>query len=81
MSAAPRSCGPTISSGGISSRNRDGIDIPPPPQVARRQAWDRNSRRFARVMPDVREPPLLLQLALVVQRPVVREHALLQAAR
>ena len=27
----------------------------------------------------VREPALLLQLALVVQRPVVREHALLEA--
>ena len=47
----PPSRGPTISSAGISSRNRDGTARLPLPHVARRQAWDRNSRRLARVMP------------------------------
>ena len=45
------SCGPTISSAGISSRNRDGTEAWPIPHVARRQACDRYSRRLARVIP------------------------------
>ena len=62
------SCGPTISSAGISSRNRDGTAHPaaapgrPPPGVRQVQATLR--ARDA----DVREPPLLLQLLLVVER-------------
>ena len=60
---ARAAAGPTISSAGISSRKRDGTRSRRTPQVARRQACDRYSRRFARVMPDVREPALLLQLA------------------
>ena len=47
----PPSCGPSISSAGISSRNRDGTDAWPIPHVARRQACDRYSRRLARVIP------------------------------
>src|SRR6185503_464039 len=43
--------GPIISSAGISSRNREGSDAWPIPHVARRQAWDRYSRRMARVIP------------------------------
>ena len=75
---SPPSCGPSISSAGISSRKRDGTDAWPIPQVARRQACDRYSRRLRAGDPDVGEPALLLELLLVVERPAVREDALLE---
>ena len=78
-SSSPSSRGPTISSAGISSRNRDGTDgLAHPPRRA--------APGVRQVQPplragdaDVREPALLLELLLVVERPAVREQALLEA--
>ena len=74
----PARSGPTISSAGISSRNRDGTDGWPIPHVARRQAWERIEPAHRPRHPDVREPALLLELLLVVERPAVREDAFLE---
>ena len=75
----PPSRGPTISSAGISSRNRDGHGgLAHPPR--------RPAPGVREVQPalrpgdaDVREPALLLELLLVVERAAVREEALLEA--
>ena len=50
----------------------------PIPHVARRQACDRNSRRLARVIPTYASRRSSSSCLLVVERPAVREQALLE---
>ena len=65
--------------GGISSMKRDGSVAWYSPKTRRRAAPVSTSRALRARHPDVAQPPLLLELLLVVARPRVRKQPLLQA--